>query len=146
MIPRIAFDSLNSFDKPIDFEIEIASDDEIRIRGRGREAIGGDGKVSQFALDFQEETLDLHFNWMTQDIRDQVFFWHENFGTKGDPFRYFPDGTDLTRFFECVLVGNTKDFKPGRTHPRLVNFNIKLKVRVKVVSAAIIADRAAFYP
>ncbi len=147
MLPRISFDSANSFDKDIDFLIEVAQDDEIRLRGRGREAIGGDGKVSQFTRQFIEETVDLQFNWMTEDIKEQVFFWMENFGVSGDSFRYFPDQTDATRFFTCKLSGNNKDFNPSRAHRAVEEFNVTFSnVRIVAVSAQITTDRAGFYP
>lgn len=146
MIPRIAFDSANSFDKPIDFDIEVSEDDEIQLIAIGKETIGGNGKASQFTKQFIQETIDLSFNWMSQDIYEQMFFWAENFGLAGDTFRYFPDGTDLTRFFDCILLGNNKTFNPSRSHPNVVNFKVKYKARVVDVSAQILTDRLGFYP
>ena len=147
MKPRIAFDSANSFDKPIDFELEVAVDDEPTLTGIGREAIGGDGKVSQYTLQYLSETVDLRFNWMTPDIKEQVFFWIENFGSLGDTFRYFPDQTDLTRFFDLKLAGNNKRGDFRRAHARVEEFDVRFnKCRVVAVSAQIITDRLAFYP
>ena len=146
MKPRVAFDSENSFDKPIDFDIEVAEDDELRFRGIGREAIGGDGQISQYVLNYVEETLDLRFNWMEQDIYQQVIFWMENFAIRGDSFRYFPDQTDLTRFYEVKMIGDNKDFNPRRAHPRILEFDIKFVGRIVDTSAAILADRAGYYP
>lgn len=147
MLPRIAFDSVNAFNKVIDFEIEVARDDEVRLRSRGQEAIGGDGKVSQYTLQFIQETVDLQFNWMSEDIKEQVFFWNINFGVIGDSFRYFPDQTDLTRFFLCKLTGNNKDFNPTRSHRAVVEFNVGFSnVRIIDISAAIQTDRDGFFP
>ena len=146
MKPRVAFDSANSFDKPIDFDIEVAEDDELRFRGIGREAIGGDGKISQYVLNYVEETLDLRFNWMENDTYQQVIFWMENFAVRGDSFRYYPDQTDLTRFYEVKMIGDNKDFHPRRSHPRILEFDIKFVGRIISTSAAILADRAGFYP
>ena len=147
MKPRIAFDSANSFDKPIDFEIEVGTDDEVLLRSVGREAIGGDGKVSQYTLQYLAETIDLRFNWMSPDIKQQVFFWIENFGASGDTFRCYPDQTDLTRYFNMKLAGNNKtaDFK--RAHPRVEEFDVTFRAcRIVALSAQIITDRLAFYP
>ncbi len=146
MIPSIKFDAVNSFDKTITFLIEVAVDDEVRLRSRGREAVGGDGQTSAYALDYTEETIDLRFNWMTQDIKEQVFFWMIGFGNEGDAFRYFPDSTDATRYFECKLVGNRKDANFRRAHPRVVLFDISLRARVIAISAQVQTDRDAFYP
>lgn len=147
MKPRIAFDSVNSFDKPIDFELEVAVDDEVTLRGVGREAVGGDGKASQFTLQYLAETIDLRFNWMSPDIKQQVFYWNENFGVIGDTFRYYPDQTDLTRYFDMKLAGNSKtaDFK--RAHARVEEFDVTFnRCRIVAISAQITTDRLAFYP
>lgn len=147
MKPRVAFDSVNAFDKFIDFEIEVAIDDEISLTGRGREAIGGDGKVSKFTLNFILETIDLRFNWMSPDIYNKVFFWMENFGIVGDTFRYYPDQTDLTRFYDCKLPKNDKGFAPKRAHPRVEEFDVTFsKCRLIAVSAQVTTDRAGYYP
>ncbi len=146
MKPRVAFDSANAFDKPIDFDIEVAEDDEVRFIGIGREAIGGDGKASQYTLNFIQESIDLRFNWMETDIYQQVIFWMENFAIQGDTFRYYPDQTDLTRYFECKMSGENKTFNPVRAHPRVVEFDVKFVARIILVSAAILADRAGYYP
>lgn len=147
MLPRIEFDSVNSFNKNIDFEIEVADDDEVRYRGRGREAVGGDGKATQFTLQYVEETIDLRFNWMSEDIKEQVAFWMLNYGVQGDEFRYYPDQTDLTRYYVCKLNGNNKDFNPRRAHPRVEEYDVRFSnVRIIDISAQIATDRAAWYP
>ena len=147
MRPRIEFDSENAFNKFIDFDIEVADDDEISLFGIGRESISGNGKNSKYTLNYIAETVDLRFNWMTRDTVDQVFFWCFNFACKGDAFRYYPDQTDLTRFYECKLASNTKVFDPKRAHARVVNFDVRFnKVRIVATAAQIDTDRAAFYP
>lgn len=147
MKPRITFDSVNAFDKTIDFLIEVAVDDEISMTGRGREAIGGDGKTSKFTLNYILETLDLRFNWMSPDIYNKVFFWMQNYALGGDSFRYYPDQTDTTRYYECKLSRNDKSFDPKRAHPRVQEFDVKFnKVRVVATSAQVDTDRAAYYP
>ena len=146
MIPRIDFDSENSFDKTIDFDIEVAEDDEIQFQGIGKEAIGGDGKNSQYTLQYIAEVIDLVFSWMEQDIYEKLIFWNINFALKGDTFRYYPDGTDTDRFYDCILTGNNKKFDPKRAHPKLVNFKVKFKARIIAVSAQVATDRAGFFP
>ncbi len=146
MKPRITFDSENSFNKTIDFDIEVAKDDEHRLIGFGKEAIGGDGKASQYSLNYIAESFDLELNWHETDIYNKVFFWCQNFALLGDSFRYYPDQTDTARFFTCKLDGNKKDFNPQRAHPSVVLFKYKFKVRVIAESAQITTDRAAYYP
>lgn len=147
MKPRVAFDSANAFNKPIDFEIEVAVDDEVKQDGVGKEAIGGDGRVSQFTLQYILETIDLRFNWMSPDIKQQVVFWMLNFGVIGDAFRYFPDQTDLTRYYDMKLPKNTKVADIKRAHPRLEEFDITFnKCRIVNISAQIETDRLGFYP
>jgi len=103
--------------------------------------------VSQYTLQFIEETIDLQFNWMTEDIKQQVFFWNQGFAVIGDSFRYFPDEADLTRFFTCKLAGNNKVFSPARSHRAVENFNVTFaNVRVIAISAALQTDRDGFFP
>jgi len=83
---------------------------------------------------------------MTTDIYNQVTFWMENFGLLGDAFRYYPDQTDLNRFFECKHVGKNKRYFPTRAHPRIELWDVKFRVRVILVSAPILTDRAGYYP
>ena len=146
MKPRIEFDSENSYNKNIDFDIEVARDDEVKLVGVGRQALGGDGKTSQYTLDYIGESFDLDLNWQETDIYNKVFFWCINFALGGDSFKYYPDQTDLTRFYTCKIAGNNKSFDPQRAHPAVVEFRYLFKVHIVAVSAAITADRAAYYP
>ena len=146
MKPRITFDSANSFNKTIDFDLEVYKDDEIDLIGVGREAIGGDGKASQFTLRYLTEMIDLEFNWQETDVYNKVFFWCENYALLGDSFRYYPDQTDTTRYYECKLEGNNKRFNPSRAHPAVVLFKYVFKARIIAVSAQVTTDRAAYYP
>lgn len=146
MIPRIDFDSVNSFNKTIDFDIEVAEDDEIQLVGVGKEAISGDGRVSQYTLQYIQENIDLSFNWMNTDIKEKLFFWNLNFALRGDTFRYYPDGTDTTRFYDMILTGNNKNFDPKRAHPAVVLFKAKFKARIVALSSQVETDRLAFFP
>jgi len=146
MIPRIDFDSANSFDKTINFDIEVAEDDESQHVGVGKEAIAGDGKNSQYTLQYIEETKDLSFSWMSQDIYEQLIFWSLNFALGGDTFRYYPDGADTTRFYDCILTSNNKKFDPKRAHPSVVLFKVKFKARIIAISTQLQTDRDAFFP
>jgi hypothetical protein len=146
MKPRITFDSANAYNKTVDFDIEVADDDEVEFSGIGRDAVGGDGVKSNFTLQYIQEVIDLSFNWMSQDIYDQLRFAMLNYILGGDTFRYYPDQTDTTRYYECVFLGNNHRFNPGRAHPSIVEFRVKFRARVKAVSAQITTDRAAWYP